>query len=114
MYQIDTEAGTLLDTVMELVAIDGETVLAENDDDERATGRADSYIEWECEESGTYYVVVKGFGVNTGTFSVGIRAISEDPCDGGVHRARSHCRFVRPFIPFIPDSLMYSAPLFLK
>jgi hypothetical protein len=33
-----------------------------------------------------YYVVVKGFGVNTGTFSVGITAISEDPCDGGAHR----------------------------
>jgi len=26
----------------------------------------------------------------------------------------SHCRFVRPFIRFIPDSLTYSVPLFLK
>ena len=29
-------------------------------------------------------------------------------------RARSHCRFVRPQILFIPDSLRYSVPLFLK
>jgi hypothetical protein len=32
--------------------------------------------------------------------------------DGG--RARSHCRFVPPLIPFIPESLTYSVPLFLK
>jgi hypothetical protein len=59
---------------------------------------------------------VKGFGANTGTFSVGIQAIHEDPCDGGVHtsRAPSHCRFVLPLIHFIPDSPMYSVPLFLK
>jgi hypothetical protein len=29
-------------------------------------------------------------------------------------RARSHCRFVRPPIHFIPDSLTYSVPLFLR
>ena len=29
-------------------------------------------------------------------------------------RARSHCRFVLPFIYFIPESLTYSVPLFLK
>ena len=29
-------------------------------------------------------------------------------------RARSYCRFGLPFIHFIPDSLTYSAPLFLK
>jgi hypothetical protein len=32
----------------------------------------------------------------------------------GMHRARSHCRFVRPLIHFTPDSLTYSVPLFLK
>jgi hypothetical protein len=30
------------------------------------------------------------------------------------HRARSHCRFVLPLIHFIPYSLTYSVPLFLK
>ena len=32
----------------------------------------------------------------------------------GGTRARSHCRFVQPLIHFIPDSLTYSVPLFLK
>jgi hypothetical protein len=32
----------------------------------------------------------------------------------GARRARSHCHFVPPLIHFIPDSLTYSAPLFLK
>ena len=32
----------------------------------------------------------------------------------GKFRARSHCRFVLPLIHFIPDSLTYSAPEFLK
>jgi hypothetical protein len=32
----------------------------------------------------------------------------------GYGRFRSHCRFVLPFIHFIPDSLTYSAPLFLE
>ena len=38
-------------------------------------------------------------------------------CSGaheGAVRARSHCRFVLPLIHFIPDSLIYSVPLFLK
>ena len=33
---------------------------------------------------------------------------------GGFSRAGSHCRFVPPLIHFTPDSLTYSAPLFLK
>ena len=32
----------------------------------------------------------------------------------GESRARSHCRFVLPLVRFIPDSLTYSVPLFLK
>jgi phytoene dehydrogenase-like protein len=32
----------------------------------------------------------------------------------GGARARLHCRFVPPLIHFIPDSLTYSVPLFLK
>jgi hypothetical protein len=32
----------------------------------------------------------------------------------GMPRARLHCRFVLPLILFIPDSLTYSVPLFLK
>ena len=32
----------------------------------------------------------------------------------GEARARSHCRFVLSSIHFIPDSLTYSVPLYLK
>jgi hypothetical protein len=32
----------------------------------------------------------------------------------GLRRARSHCRFAPPLIHFIPYSLTYSVPLFLK
>ena len=35
-------------------------------------------------------------------------------CGGRWWRARSHCRFAPPLIHFIPDSLTYSVPLFLK
>jgi hypothetical protein len=34
--------------------------------------------------------------------------------DGLPGRAQSHCRFVPPLIHFIPDSLTYSVPCFLK
>ena len=71
-YQLDTEAGSLEDTVMELRDTDGTTTLAENDDDTRATGRLDSYIEWSCDQSGTYYVAVDGYGESTGTFTLSI------------------------------------------
>jgi hypothetical protein len=33
---------------------------------------------------------------------------------GGGGRARAHCRFVLPRIHFIPDSLTYSAPPYLR
>jgi hypothetical protein len=36
------------------------------------------------------------------------------PCRCGAPRARSHCRFVRPHIHFIPDSLTYAVALFLN
>jgi hypothetical protein len=32
----------------------------------------------------------------------------------GTARARSHCRFVLPLIHFIPESLTYAVPLFLR
>ena len=70
-YQLDTEAGTLLDTVMQLKDMDGTTVIMENDDDERAAGRTDSYIEWECPRSGEYYVMVRGFGFETHQMGAG-------------------------------------------
>jgi hypothetical protein len=37
-----------------------------------------------------------------------------DFLERGERRARSHCRVVLPLIHFLPDSLTYSVPLFLK
>ena len=52
-YQLDTELGTLDDTIMQLFATDGKTLVAETDDDERGGGKVfDSYIEWTCPASG--------------------------------------------------------------
>jgi hypothetical protein len=70
IYQIETVIGTLDDTVVDLVGTDQSTVLAENDDDERDPYSYASYIEWTCPHDGTYYVMVKGFGHATGTFSL--------------------------------------------
>jgi hypothetical protein len=103
-YELDTEVGTLLDTMMILVDEDGESTLAENDDDERATGQLDSYIEWTCPASGMYFVNVKGYGGSTGTFSFSITETSSsgvgggDPCAGGASMAEPMAT-----ISFTPD-----------
>lgn len=88
-YQIETDAQSLSDTMLELVAADQRTTLAENDDDSRNGGRLDSFIEWTCPETATYYVNVKGFGGSIGTFTVGVTLAGAanqggDPCNGGI------------------------------
>ena len=91
-YQLETEMctdrGCLEDTVMELIDRDQSTLLIENDDDERVTDRLDSFIEWTCPASGTYFVMVSAYlAQSTGTFQVKVTqasaADSDDPCDGG-------------------------------
>lgn len=83
-YLLDTEVGTLTDTVMALIDTDQQTTIAENDDDERATGQLDSYIEWTCPSTGTYYINVYGFGGQTGTISLMVSQAEnmDDPCSG--------------------------------
>eukprot|EP01043_Picozoa_sp_COSAG02_P022963 COSAG02_NODE_1211_length_13860_cov_3.931618_2_plen_1693_part_00 len=62
-YEIETEmcaeVDCLTDSVMELLDTDGTTVLAESDDDWRASGRRDSFIEWICPRKGHYAVRVR-------------------------------------------------------
>ena len=86
-YLLDTETGTLTDTVMTLLDVDRSTVIVENDDDARATGGLDSYIEWTCAASGEYYVRVTGFGGSSGTITLSVAAAvmasGDDPCGGG-------------------------------
>lgn len=91
-YQIETVLGTLDDTVVDLVDTDQSTVLVENDDDERSADSYASYIEWTCPQDGRYFIMVKGYGRATGTFSVmvtegagGAGGVGGgDPCNGGV------------------------------
>ena len=82
-YGIETAGGTLRDTVLELVAADGQTTLAENDDDTRATGRQSSFLEWECPVSAIYFVMGKGYGSLVGTFMLAITDSSTSPSSGG-------------------------------
>ena len=64
-----------------------------NDDDDRNPNTYASYIEWTCPASGTYYIMVQGYGSSTGTFGLtltqggaggGGGAGSGDPCNGGI------------------------------
>ena len=85
-YQLESERGSLPDTVLRLIDVDQATVLIENDDDERVTGRLDSWIEWTCPASGTYYASVSAYMWDIGTFRLRIAQASEgeDPCNGGI------------------------------
>ena len=84
-YLLETEqcdeADCLSDTVMQLIGVDGTTVLVENDDDARVTGLLESYIEWTCPSDGVYYVLVKAYSLETGRFQV--RATEANAGNGG-------------------------------
>ena len=73
-YQMQTETGSLSDTVMKLLSSDRQTVLIENDDGEVAghPGQA-SFISWTCSTAGTYYVAVMGFQRHSGTYTITIQ-----------------------------------------
>jgi hypothetical protein len=84
-YQLETSAGTLLDTRLVLLGPDEATVLAENDNDDRTTGRLDAYIEWTCPVTGTYFVHVAAFLAGTGSFTLTatLATAANDPCATG-------------------------------
>jgi hypothetical protein len=91
-YEIETQLGTLPDSIISLVDQDRETIILENDDGERANGMA-SFIEWTCPADGTYYILVRGYQRSSGTFQVMVAdttngahlagGTSGDPCAGG-------------------------------
>ena len=105
-YQIETVLGTASDTIIDLVDVDRSTVLVENDDDDRSTASYASYIEWTCPADGTYYVYVKGYGRDTGTFQFSVTqgagglggVAGGDPCNGGVTLTQANSE-----ISFMPD-----------
>jgi hypothetical protein len=105
-YEIETVLGTASDTMVDLVDVDSSTVLVENDDDDRTTDSYASYIEWTCPADGTYYVYVKGYGRDTGTFQFSVTqgggglggVAGGDPCHGGVTLTQGNSE-----ISFMPD-----------
>ena len=83
-YQMEVLLDSLDDSIIDLIDNDQSTVIAENDDDERATtGDYASYMEWTCPETGDYFVVVKGYGDSTGTFSVSVTTAGGGAPGGG-------------------------------
>ena len=66
-YEISTVIGTVRDTTLTLIAPDGNTVVAFDDDG--GPGFASS-IQWTAPTSNTYYVQVGAFNVRTGTYEL--------------------------------------------
>ena len=74
-----------LDRSLGAVSCDADTEEVENDDDERG-GSLASYAEWTAPDDGTYYLMVKAYSTETGTFGVvatpagGVGSTEQDPC----------------------------------
>ena len=67
-YKIQTELGTLSDSVLRLLSSTGSSVLLENDDFE---GHKDSRLYWAAPETGTYRIeVASGTAEGTGSFTL--------------------------------------------
>lgn len=100
-YEVDVSLQTLSDSTMQILDRDGQTVLSENDD--YGDGLS-SHITWTAPLSGTYFVLVSGYGTETGSFTVIATAntgtsggATGNPCSGGlVLSARSDVVSYRP------------------
>ena len=107
-FQIEVVLQTLEDSVLDVVDTDRRTILVENDDDERdsaqASGSYASFLEWTAPAAGTYYIMVKAYGDETGTFTLSLTSLggaaggADDPCNGGVTMTQA-----RAMISFAPD-----------
>ena len=69
VYNLETLAGSLDDTVLRLFAEDGVTTLAENDDHGI---QLTSYLQWQATNDGPLYLQVAGYSQGQGTYSVSI------------------------------------------
>ena len=90
-YAMEVQLGTLRDSTISLIDTDRETIILENDDSESMA----SFIEWTCPATGSYYILVRGYGRESGTFQVMVADTSRpgytglaggssgDPCNGG-------------------------------
>ncbi|HMP05489.1 MAG TPA: PPC domain-containing protein, partial [Lacipirellulaceae bacterium] len=73
-YRVETMLGTLTDSQLRLVAADGVTQLAFDDDG--GEGLA-SLIYWTAPVSGTYFIEVLGFQWRTGTYELSITMVDD-------------------------------------
>ncbi len=67
VYNIETRAGSLEDTILQVFASDGMTVLAENDDHGLLLT---SYLQWQATESATVYLKVSAYSHGQGTYTL--------------------------------------------
>ena len=74
-YTLEITLGTLTDSVLWLYNSSGVEL---DYDDDGGVGRA-SKISWNCNQTGTYYAAVGGYGINTGSYSL---RITEDGDSG--------------------------------
>ncbi|MDA1055178.1 MAG: S8 family serine peptidase, partial [Planctomycetota bacterium] len=73
---------SLLDSVLRLYDLDGETLLELNDDVDAANGEFNSRIDWEAPRTGTFYLSVRGFAdQRTGTYQLNMEALADDHSD---------------------------------
>ena len=77
VYQLETKAGTLHDTVMQLVGPDEITTIAENDNDERVSNSTTSFLRWRCPADAGYFLVVSSGrdGNQVGTYKVSVKQL---------------------------------------
>jgi subtilisin family serine protease len=77
-YTFQTTLGTLHDSVLSLLASDGQTVLAQNDD--ISPGNLASRINWRASAAGTYYLDVTTYpGAGTGSFTLQLSSAPSGP-----------------------------------
>jgi hypothetical protein len=78
---VDCNAGSLGDSVLEVYSPDGRTKIAENDDGGSGTA---SYLEWTAPSTGNYRLAVRGYSSHTGTYTIQVgSSAATDPCQGG-------------------------------
>ena len=80
-YTITTTLGTLRDSVLYLYDSDGKKQLAMNDDYGSSPA---SRIVWTAPASGTYYVVVAGYGNCTGTYTLNVQTSNTAPVPAAI------------------------------
>jgi hypothetical protein len=79
-YEIGVDLASLGDSVLEVYSPDGVTKIAEDDDGGSGTA---SYLVWTAPGTGQYRLAVRGYGSDTGTYTISVQdSAAADPCNG--------------------------------